>query len=276
MTRRTMTHRMMTCRKMTRRIWLTLIAAGAALAGGAAPAAAERLITSLSEHRVMVTSSFTGSQVVLFGGIERDSGNLPLRGNYDIAVTVTGPRQDIVTFRRDRVLGIWVNIDSRVFENAPSYLAVLTNRPLVAMTNADTLRRLQLGLDETILPQRIGLDTADTVHEDPFRMAFLKLKEERGLYREVSDGVTFLTPALFQTSITLPAEVPTGDYDVDVKLFNDGVMIARTPSALEIYKAGFEQYVTSSAQNHGLLYGVATSLMAIVTGWFASVVFRRD
>ena len=74
----------------------------------------------------------------------------------------------------------------------------------------------------------------------------------------------------------MPANVPTGTYEIDVKLFSDGAMIARTTSALEIYKAGFEQFVTSSAQMHGVLYGLATSLMAILTGWFASVVFRRD
>jgi uncharacterized protein (TIGR02186 family) len=244
--------------------------------GAARPAAAERLITSLSEHRVMVTSSFTGSEVVLFGGIERDTGVLPLRGNYDIAVTVIGPRQTIITFRKARVLGIWVNYESRVFENAPSYLAVLTNRPLQAITNAETLRRLQLGLDYVALPQHADSASGSDVPGETFRQAFLKLQEERGLYRQESNGVTFLTPALFQSSIPLPADVPTGTYEIDVKLFAEGALIARTPSALEIYKAGFEQFVTFSAQNHGVLYGLATAMMAILTGWFASVVFRRD
>jgi uncharacterized protein (TIGR02186 family) len=255
---------------------LILLAATVSIMGAAPPAAAERLVTSLSEHRVMVTSSFNGSEVVLFGGIERDTGVLPLRGNYDIAITVIGPRQNIVTFRKERVLGIWVNYESRLFENAPSYLAVLTNRPLQAITNADTLRRLQLGVDNIALPQRIDPAPADDLPGETFRKAFLKLKEDHGLYRQESNGVTFLTPALFQASIALPAEVPTGTYEIDVKLFADGMMIARTPSALEIYKAGFEQFVTSSAQYHGVLYGLATSMMAILTGWFASVVFRRD
>jgi uncharacterized protein (TIGR02186 family) len=255
---------------------LILLAATVSIMGAAPPAAAERLVTSLSEHRVMVTSSFNGSEVVLFGGIERDTGVLPLRGNYDIAITVIGPRQNIVTFRKERVLGIWVNYESRLFENAPSYLAVLTNRPLQAITNADSLRRLQLGVDNIALPQRIDPAPADDLPGETFRKAFLKLKEDHGLYRQESNGVTFLTPALFQASIALPAEVPTGTYEIDVKLFADGMMIARTPSALEIYKAGFEQFVTSSAQYHGVLYGLATSMMAILTGWFASVVFRRD
>jgi uncharacterized protein (TIGR02186 family) len=255
---------------------LILLAATVSITAAAPPAAAERLVTSLSEHRVMVTSSFNGSEVVLFGGIERDTGVLPLRGSYDVAVTVIGPRQTVVTFRKERVLGIWVNYESRKFENAPSYLAVLTNRPLEAITGAGTLRRLQLGLDNIALPQRIDSAAADDVPGETFRKAFLKLKDEHGLYRQESNGVTFLTPALFRASIALPAEVPTGTYEIEVMLFADGMMLARTPSALEIYKAGFEQFVTSSAQNHGVLYGLATSMMAVLTGWFASVVFRRE
>ncbi len=261
---------------MDRSVRLFLLAATVAISAAAPPAAAERLVTSLSEHRVMVTSSFNGSEVVLFGGIERDSGALPLRGNYDVAVTVIGPRQDIVTFRKERMLGIWVNYELRLFENAPSYLAVLTNRPLEAIAGAETLRRLQLGLDNFALPQRVDAAPATNVPGETFRKALVDIKDEHGLYRQEGNGVTFLTPALFRASIALPAEVPTGTYDIDVKLFLDGMMIARTPSALEIYKAGFEQFVTSSAQTHGALYGLATSLMALLTGWFASVVFRRD
>ena len=53
-------------------------------------------------------------------------------------------------------------------------------------------------------------------------------------------------------------------------------MIARTTSAFEIVKVGFEQFVANAARDHGLLYGLATALMALMTGWFASVVFKRD
>jgi uncharacterized protein (TIGR02186 family) len=70
--------------------------------------------------------------------------------------------------------------------------------------------------------------------------------------------------------------VPTGNFAIDVKLFADGVMVARTNSALEVIKAGFEQYVADAAHDYGLLYGLATALMALLIGWFGSVVFRRD
>jgi uncharacterized protein (TIGR02186 family) len=223
-----------------------------------------------------VTSSFTGSEVVLFGGIERETGLLPLRGNYDVAVTVTGPRQNIVVFRKERVLGIWVNYDSRTFENAPAYFSVLTNRRLDDIAKPETLRRLQLGLDNLPLSQRPAQGAGGTGGDDAFRAAFLTLKKDHELYRQEANGVTFLTPALFRASIPLPAEVPVGTYEVDVSLFADGAAVARTPSALEIYKAGFEQIVTTTAQTHGILYGMITAMMAVLTGWLASVVFRRD
>jgi uncharacterized protein (TIGR02186 family) len=255
-----------------------LFVLAAALAGSvaAAPAHAERIIATISRHRVEVTSNFTGTQIVLFGSIERDNPTQQLRGNYDIVVTVSGPRQTAVTRRKGRVLGIWANVDSRTFVNVPTYLAVLTNRPVEAIANPEVARRLQIGLQNTQFPQQIGPDIADVVRDDPFRVNFIRLKLEQKLYGEQNNGVTFLTPTLFRADIPLPPVAPFGNYDVDVKLLADGNMITRTRSAFELFKYGFEQFVADAARSHGLLYGFATTLLALFTGWFASVVFRRD
>ena len=53
-------------------------------------------------------------------------------------------------------------------------------------------------------------------------------------------------------------------------------MLTRANSAFEVIKVGFEQFVANAAQDYGLLYGLTTAMMAIMTGWFAAVVFRRD
>jgi hypothetical protein len=34
--------------------------------------------------------------------------------------------------------------------------------------------------------------------------------------------------------------------------------------------------VATAAKQHGLVYGVATALMALMAGWMASIAFRRD
>jgi uncharacterized protein (TIGR02186 family) len=256
-----------------------LAIAAAALAASismAGPAAAERLISTISSHRVLITPSFTGAELVLFGTVERDAESLPRRSGYDIVATVRGPRESLVVRRKERVVGIWVNTDSREFVQVPAYLAVLSTRPAEDITTLDQARRLQLGLRRTLLPQQIGPDTADVVRDDPFRVAFLRLKQSRGLYVEVPDAVKFLSPVLFRATIPLPAGVPVGSYQVELKLFADRDLITRGGDSFEIVKFGFEQFVAASAVNHGLLYGLATAAMALLTGWLASVVLRRD
>lgn len=237
---------------------------------------AEKLIVSVSNHRVTVTPNYSGEELVLFGSVERDSKSLPERTDYDIVVTVSGPRADMVTRRKERKVGIWINVDSREFIQVPAYLGIFANRSIENIAPLDVLRRQQLGLNNTLLPQRIGADIANVIASDPFRTAFVRLRSEHGLYREQSSAVTFLTPTLFRTGIPLPAEVPIGTYDVDIKLLANGALIAKTETAFEIVKVGFEQFVANSARNHGLLYGLATALMALATGWLASVVFRKD
>lgn len=258
---------------MRQRALMILIAV---LALTPSPASAERLIVSLSTHLVQITSNFTGAELLLFGSVERDAATVSRAGDYDIVVTVRGPSKMLVTWRKARVLGVWVNVDSRTFVDTPGYLAVLATRPVEQIADQLTRRRLQVGLPSIVLPQQIEGDVADVAPDDPFRSSFLRLMREHGLYREDLNAVTFLTPSLFRTFVPLPANVPDGLYEVDVKLFADGALLARETTAIEIVKAGFEQFVASAARERGLLYGLATVAMALATGWLASVVFRRD
>jgi uncharacterized protein (TIGR02186 family) len=244
----------------------------------ALPAGAERLVSSLSSNVVQITSSFTGVELVLFGTVETDAAppaspprsGEGARGSYDLIVTATGPRQNLVVFRKARIAGVWVNADSHTFLDAPSYMAVLSNRPFASIADATTLAREQIGIANAAL-----LPGAGTVSDEPFRDALLRLKGDHGLYGE-NQGVTFLTPTLFRASIFVPAEAQVGNYAVDLKLFADGAVIARSQSSFEIATVGFERFVAGSAVDHGIFYGFATAAMAMMTGWFASIIFRRD
>ncbi len=135
----------------------------ALLAGGTAGAQAERLIVSVSNHRVTVTPNYAGEELVLFGAIERDATTPANRTNYDIVITVSGPRATMITFRKERTFGIWINRESREFINVPAYLSVMSNRPIETVAPAEVQRRQQLGLNNIILTQRVGADFADVV-----------------------------------------------------------------------------------------------------------------
>lgn len=240
----------------------------------AGPAMAEQLVLSLSKARVTIASSFTGEDIALFGVIEQDGA--PAAADYDVVVTVRGPNRSFVTWRKQRVLGLWINTESRTFLAAPSYLAVLSNREPAAMAPADVLRQEQAGFANNRLLQRLGTDYADVVPGDPFRQAFLRVKQAQGLYFEDTDGVAFLAPRVFRTTIPIPGTAPVGTYDVVVKLFSGGALVKTGTVPLEVAKVDFEQTVASAAHGYPLLYGLAGAGLALAVGFFASIAFRRD
>jgi uncharacterized protein (TIGR02186 family) len=257
-----------------RRLLAGLILAAALLV--AVPLAAERLVTSVSTHRVLITSNFTGTEVVVFGAIEDNETPVMRENGHDVVVTVRGPSQTYIARRKERMLGIWVNAESRQFIEVPSYLAVLTSRPPEELGEPDFLRRNRIGLVNQTFRQRIGADFADVVPQDPFRVAFLRVRTNEGLFHEEPTGVTFITPRLFRASVPIPGGAPTGTYQVEALLLSGGEVIARETTAIEVLKTGFEELLALSAREHGLLYGLATALLAIGTGLLANFMFRRD
>lgn len=239
-------------------------------------ARAERMIVSVSNHRVTVTPNYSGEELVLFGSIEKDAASPAGRAGYDLVVTVRGPRADMVARRKERRFGIWINTDARQFLDVPAYLALFANRPFDDIAAIEVQRRQQLGLNNVLLTQRVGSDFGDVVPNDVFRQAFVRLQKQHGLYREDTSAVTFLTPTLFRTGIPLPGQVPIGTYNVEIKLFAGGALVTKADSAFEIVKVGFEQFVATSSRQNGLWYGLATAALALMTGWMASIVFRKD
>ena len=70
--------------------------------------------------------------------------------------------------------------------------------------------------------------------------------------------------------------VATGTYQVEALLLAGGEVIARESTAIEVLKTGFEELLARAAREHGLLYGLATALLALGTGIAANFMFRRD
>ncbi|MBB3769752.1 uncharacterized protein (TIGR02186 family) [Angulomicrobium tetraedrale] len=265
-------------RARIRRGALRLLLLAAALLAWPGNARADGLVLSLSKTRVTITSSFTGENIVLFGVIEPGA-DMPATGAspaHDVVVTVRGPNQSFIARRKERRLGLWINVDSRSFLAAPSYLAVLSNRDPMLMSDADTLRQEQAGFGNNRLLQRIGADYADVVPQDPFRQAFLRVKQAQGLYVENVSGVEFIAPRVFRAVFPIPGRAPIGTYEVVVKVFTDHILTQRAALRLDVAKVDFEQAVAGAAQDHPWLYGFICAFGAIAVGFCANIVFRRD
>jgi len=237
-------------------------------------ARAETLITSLSNHRVLINSNYTGTQIAVFGAIERDAQTVARATAYDVVVTVRGPRQFLTVREKERLGPVWINQEQQKFPTAPAYLNVLSSRPLEEITSDQLRQRQRIGLSAIINAADFTLSRGGA--DIPFREALYRLKAQEGLYLSDERGVTFLTPDIFRASIELPATAPPGNYDVDVTLFADTVILARTQTHFELVKTGFEERVGVVARDWSLVYGLATAAIALFFGWLANTIFRRD
>ncbi len=262
-----------------RRGWPLLgivVAAIGALLLVAGIARAEILVTGISDNSISISSNFTGAELVLFGNVERDAQSIARRNGYDIVVIVRGPQQAITVRQKERIAGIWANRNSWTFDDAYGFLAILSNRPLADITNESARDEFAIGLTR----QNYTASNVNAAFSNEQRLAFsaalLRQMQARQLYFQNEEGVEFLSNSLFTARIAVPAYVPVGAFEADIMLFGDGALLNRQTVRLDVRKTGFEQFTYALATEQPLLYGIVAVILAVLAGWLASVMFKRD
>jgi uncharacterized protein (TIGR02186 family) len=237
-----------------------------------APASAQELVSGLSQDQIQITSSYTGTDIVVFGAIEGDAKQSGQTAPRDVVVVVRGPNTNMVVRRKVRVGGIWINRDAIRFTGMPAYYFLASTRPISSIAQTDTLRRYEIGLS-TITPQTKS--TRSTSKAEPFRLAAIREQKAAHLYDELPGGVEFLSSTLFRARVPVPATVPTGKYTVEVYLFRDGTVLGAQSTPLFVDQIGLERRLYHFAHDEPFWYGLAAVFMAGAIGWLSSMIFRR-
>ncbi|MET3792141.1 TIGR02186 family protein [Aquamicrobium terrae] len=250
-----------------------------ALVAMSIPAAAqnpnpEGIQIGLSTEHISITAGFSGADLTIFGALENVDPEVARQGRYDVIVVLEGPARRIVVRRKDRVLGVWINLQSEEFENVPVSYSVATTRPFQDITEPVSYRQLSLGTNNIYLQPADPEGNPLTIAE--FTKALRNRKVAAGLYSENVGGVRFLSQNLFRATVRLAPDAPVGTHKARAFLFKNGMFVKESSAQLEIRKAGFEQAVFRLAHNHGLFYGALSVAFAMAVGWLGSIVFRRD
>ena len=98
-----------------------------------------------------------------------------------------------------------------------------------------------------------------------------------------SNGLWLTSPAsivtqqdmLFRTILTLPSNVPTGDYSVRILHFRDGVALSERVTDMNIKKIGISALIYNFAHEYPIFYGLFAIAFAVASGCLAAVAFRR-
>lgn len=231
---------------------------------GPARAAQAPLVADLSEHLVAITTGFAGADVLLFGATDAEG---------DVVVVVRGPSRPITLHRKGRVLGIWANTASKYFPRAPSFYAVAASRPLEDMVGQPELDRHEIGIEHLKLEMPLAKASENVATR--WREALVSAHEEAKLYQDVVGRVAFLGNRLFRAEFHLPANVPTGRYQVQVFLIRDQRVQSAQTTPLIVSKIGVQAEVFDFAHQRSALYGIIAIAVALFAGWLGNAVFRK-
>ena len=240
---------------------------GVALFGAAGSGFAARapLVADLSEHLVAITTGFAGTDVLLFGATD-DEG--------DVVVVVRGPSHSIPLHRKSEVLGIWVNTASMRFDRVPSFYAVAASRPLHELASNAELDRHEIGLEhlELKLPRAKASENVAM----QWREALIRTHVNADLFQPQVGRVAFLGNRLFRAEFHLPANVPTGSYQVQVFLIRDQRVQGAQITPLIVSKIGVQAEIFDFAHQRSALYGLVAISLALFAGWLGNVAFRKS
>ncbi len=236
----------------------------------ALPAAAQEIVAGLSQNRVSITAGFDGSEILVYGAVKRD-GPPPEGAALQVIVTVEGPATPLIVRRKSRVAGIWINTDRVRIASAPSFYAVATTGPLAQILSQTDDLRWRIRIPSVI--RDIGI-TSQTGDPQAFLDALQRIRLGEDRYRLQEGAVDFQQQTLFRADIALPANLTDGDYLVRIFLTRDGRVVADSQSTINVRKEGIERWLFNLSRDQPLVTGLASVLMAALSGWAASVAFR--
>ncbi|WP_371156368.1 TIGR02186 family protein [Jannaschia sp. 2305UL9-9] len=235
-----------------------------------AAVAAEVVVADLSQDRVSISTSFDGSEILVFGAIKRNAPE-PSEGPLAVIVTVSGPDEMVTVRRKDRRFGIWVNVEGIEVDRAPSFYAVASSLPLDRALSETEDLRWKITTERKL--RAVGA-TSMAADASAFLDALIRVREAVDVYTTDEETVRLQDATLFSTEIALPSALTEGNYDTRIFLTRGGQVVDSFATSIYVQKVGLERFIYNLAHDRPLIYGLLSLAIAIAAGWTASAVFR--
>ncbi|WBU65092.1 TIGR02186 family protein [Paracoccus aerodenitrificans] len=231
---------------------------------------AEQVVAGISSDAVSITTSFDGSEIIIFGAVRRET-PIPMTGPLNVIVTVEGPSRSVTVRRKQRKLGIWVNTESVVVGAAPSFYSVASTGTLGLILDEDEDARYRISIPTAMRAFARPVDVEDPVD---FTEAMIVSRIADGTYRLKQNAVRLVEDTLFRADFRLPANLVEGSYKTRIFLVRQGRVIDSYSAPLEVRKVGLERWLYRLAFDRPFAYGLMSLLIAAFAGWGASAAFR--
>lgn len=242
---------------------------------GAAALPRESVHADVSTRRIAVTSTFSGTGIIVFGAVDNSRQTSAESGLYDVVIVLSGAPSRLTARKKSNVGGLWINTSSTVFTSVPSYYAITSTRPLEEIASEDVLKSSGIGFDFVPMTLHRSAASLTAVEIREWRDAVVRLKRRERLYQQDEYGVAFVGRSLFRAAFDMPATVTVGAFETRVFLFRDGELLSTYTTKLNLEREGVEQYIHRVAFDYPFFYGVFTVMIAVGAGMLASFLFSR-
>jgi hypothetical protein len=226
-----------------------------------APGLAETLIPfTTTPQAIAISSLYNGMDLTVTGQVPAAS---------QVIVRLVGQPTTFRMKEKGKVLGLlWMNMDKVAFTGAPAVFLVSAS---AGVTPEEVAEHGVPGLAGRIGVNAKDGDKAGLVAE------FLKYQKAEKLYLE-NAGEIRLGPDAgesrpFTAVLRMPSRLSPGAYAVEALAVKDGTVIARGETAITASFSGAPAFLADMAFDHGTLYGILASIIAIVGGLVIGQIF---
>lgn len=231
------------------------------------PASGETLLV---DPPVVIARLFYHGQSV------RVSGAVP--PGHELAIVISDGARDPIELKiKGRIWGVlWANVGEMTLDSVPSLYLAATSTDLSKLGNAAVLDRLAVGYGA--LQSRSRVSPAGAADEERrLFMEFIKLKEREKLYA-IDEGGVRLQPdgaggLRFSADFFFPPDVPPERFDVRLLIFAEGGGSLLDRADILVTQAGLVAWISSLAQERGLVYGLLSVMVALAAGLLTGFVF---
>ncbi len=219
----------------------------------------------LSENNIKIETDFNGKEIIIFGILNDDQ---------EMLMTIKGPEKNTLIQKKERILGFWFNTKKIIYNEIPSIFFIASSKNIEDILPASTIIKEELSFDfllENKLSQR---NFISDLSFDKWKDNFVRIKKNKNLFKEYK--VDKIENKLFQTRVFFPAGSIPGEYKVNVYQIKNNIILNKKEKIINLAKSGVGSEIYTFAHNNPAAYGFFTIIFAVLSGFLAATLFRRN
>lgn len=217
----------------------------------------------VTPETIDIGTTYNGTTVDVAGTVPEGS---------QIVLRVLGEANDLHMKRKDKAMGLlWMNMDAVTFHDVPVLYIVGSSKPL------DELGHAGKQLQAASVLNGIAIEPDNDARPELIDQ-LIRLKNKEKLYQE--DAGEFTMGEVeggmqhFTAKLPIPSRLVPGDYKLEAVAIKDGVKVDATTTPLDVELVSTPQFLANLAFDHGTMYGILATIIALVSGLIIGIVFQ--